>query len=68
MTLRWVLSVLYSPIPCLIKASILWSLLRIERPQTRTKWTIYILNTINALFMMATIDVSESKISHIAEI
>lgn len=49
---------LYSPILCLIKASVLWFLLRIGGHNTRIKWTIYTLNAINALFMMATIVIS----------
>lgn len=53
-----VLSVLCSPILCTIKASVLWFLLRIGRHNTRIKWTIYTLNAINALFMMATITIS----------
>ncbi|KAK8138289.1 hypothetical protein PG984_001669 [Apiospora sp. TS-2023a] len=60
-TLSRVNYVLYSPILCLIKASVLWFLLRIGGHNTRIKWTIYILNAINALFMMATIAISLSR-------
>lgn len=50
----YVLQALYNPVLSLVKSSVLVLLLRIGGHQTRVRWTIYILNTVNMMLMVAT--------------
>lgn len=44
----------YNPVLAIVKSSVLILLLRIGGHRTRVKWTIYVLNTVNILLMIAT--------------
>ncbi|KAI8287068.1 hypothetical protein K4K60_012929 [Colletotrichum sp. SAR11_57] len=50
---NWILQVLYNPILALVKSSVLVFLLRLGGHQRGVRWTIYVLNTINLLTMVA---------------
>lgn len=47
------MQVLYNPVLALVKSSVLVLLLRIGGHRARVKWTIYVLQALNAVLMLA---------------